>query len=189
MKSLTGQTTYATKQQLNPNNKSLQKSPTCLAIRALLCCVCISASLSGTYKLKDHTNIPTTKDNIPTATPTGDATQTTGKAGPNTLDVNKHESRSKAITPALDRNTPNHPDRNHVDTKGNATEDKEPTLPKCNKVSTNNIHTGKRIIKHNNVEGAGRERDPEVAHCDPLSPPPSEPNPSIPLFTPIKESS
>ncbi len=94
LKSLAGQTTYATKQQSNPKNKSLRKSPTCLAIRALLCCVCISASLSGTYIRKDHTDIPTIKDNIPISTPTGNDTQTVGKAGPNTRDVNKLEARN-----------------------------------------------------------------------------------------------
>ena len=136
-----------------------------------MCCVGISASLSGTYILKDDTNIPTTKDTIPIVTPTGNATQTKGKTGPNTSVVNKPEARNKAITPALDRNTRNHPARNHIGTEGKAAEDREPTLPKCNKVSTDNIHIGKRIVKHNNGGVAGRERDPE-AHSDPLSPPP-----------------
>jgi hypothetical protein len=63
--------------------------------------------------------------------------------------------------------------RNHIDTEGSATKDREPTLLICNKVSTDNIHTCKRIVQHNSGEVAGRERDPE-AHCDPLSPPPPQ---------------
>jgi hypothetical protein len=69
LKFLTGQTTYVTKQQTKPYNKSLRKSPTCLAIRALLCCVCMSESLSGTNIPNGRTNIPTTTNNIPIATP------------------------------------------------------------------------------------------------------------------------
>ena len=61
--------------------------------------------------------------------------------------------------------------RNHIDVEGNATHDMEPTLSKCNKVSNDTIHTGKRIVQHNNGGVARRKRDPE-AQSDPLSPPP-----------------
>jgi hypothetical protein len=63
------------KNQNRTYNKFPRESPTCLAIRALICCVYMFASLSGTNIVKGRTNFPTFTNNIPTATPAEKANQ------------------------------------------------------------------------------------------------------------------
>jgi hypothetical protein len=82
MKSLTGPTTYAKKKKLKTNKTSLRKSPTCLVISAIVCCVCLLTSLTSTNIRKVRANHPTHADEISTATPTDKAEQRVGTIGP-----------------------------------------------------------------------------------------------------------
>jgi hypothetical protein len=65
LKSLTGQTTYATKNKRRPNRRHNRKIPTCLAISALTCCLCFFTSLSHAYVLNNPTNYPNTANKTP----------------------------------------------------------------------------------------------------------------------------
>ncbi len=53
----------------------ISPTPTCLALRAILCCVCMSASLSGTSIVTCHTNPHIDTSDTPTATPTQNVDQ------------------------------------------------------------------------------------------------------------------
>ena len=68
LKSLTGQTTYATKNKIKTYRITPRQSPTCQAIRALTCCACLLTSLFSTHAPNTCTNYPTVaKKYSPTA--------------------------------------------------------------------------------------------------------------------------
>ena len=58
------------KKKKGTNYKTHRELPTCLAIRAILCCVCMFVSPPRTNNPKGRTNIHTITYNIPTATST-----------------------------------------------------------------------------------------------------------------------
>ncbi len=69
LNTLTGPTTYAYKKQNKTKQKTCRESPTCLALRAVLCFVCMFASLPGTSILTDDTNPHTNTRDTPIASP------------------------------------------------------------------------------------------------------------------------
>ena len=64
LKSLTGPTTYATKNNTKTYHKSPRQSPNCQTLRALNCCACLFTSLSNTYVPNSSTNNPTPSKKI-----------------------------------------------------------------------------------------------------------------------------
>ena len=65
LKSLTGPTIYATQNKRKPNRRPIRKFPTCLAISALTCCLCIFTSLSRAHVLNNPTDHPNNANKTP----------------------------------------------------------------------------------------------------------------------------
>jgi len=107
LKSLTGQTAYQKKKKNRTYKKSPRESPTSLATRAALCCVCLFTSLPRMDILNGSTNTHTTTCNTPTSTPTENTNIRAWIAGNDNHNRNTHGDKDLANT--LDRQEYNRP--------------------------------------------------------------------------------
>ena len=140
--------TYATEKQTNTYHKSPLKFPTCLALCALLCFVCMFAPLPGTNILKDRTNTSTNAINISTATPAEKIYKRSRTMEPNKRARNNLGAKNPETIIKLGKPTRRLPDSRYLDTIGTLVEAREAALP-CNiRAYTDKIRTGARAQKY-----------------------------------------
>jgi hypothetical protein len=141
MKSLTGQTTYAIKKHINTYKKPPFKSPTCLALTALLCTATLFASLFGTTTSRSHTYVPLDANKFQTAALTDRVEQRSLTEGHTT--GGKNGARGPETKP--EDLTHNQRDNRYIDTA----EGRETALPYCK--YANKDETQKRAQAQNHT--------------------------------------